>query len=67
MGILLWIYIVYEAFAVKRVSEGNPWVHQELFTNVNDTEVVNTLEWTQESPPAFHTYNELPYLVHSTK
>jgi hypothetical protein len=65
--VFIWMYIVYEALVAKRPALSNQWVHQELFTNVKDATVVNTLEWLHQSPPVFHTYSELPYLVHSTK
>ena len=46
---IVFLYLVYEAFAHKRVAGDNPW-------GVGAT----TLEWTLPSPPPFHTYNDLP-------
>ncbi|TVR10611.1 MAG: cytochrome c oxidase subunit I [Salinarimonadaceae bacterium] len=52
LGILLFLYGVYIAFARKQVAEGNPW-----------GEGATTLEWTLPSPPPFHQFNELPKVV----
>jgi cytochrome c oxidase subunit 1 len=54
IGVLLFLYIVYEAFAKKRVAGDNPW-------GVGAT----TLEWTLPSPPPFHQYETLPRIVGS--
>ena len=48
-GVLIFLYGVYEAFSKKRAAGNNPW-----------GESATTLEWTLSSPPAFHTYEELP-------
>ena len=48
----VFLYIVYEAFARKRVAGDNPW-------GVGAT----TLEWTLPSPPPFHTYETLPRIT----
>ena len=48
-GVLVFLYAVWRGFAAKdRVGE-NPW-----------GEGATTLEWTLPSPPAFHSYEELP-------
>jgi cytochrome c oxidase subunit 1 len=49
LGTVVFLYVVYEAFAKKRVAGDNPW-------GVGAT----TLEWTLPSPPAFHSYETLP-------
>ena len=49
IGTIVFLYVVYEAFAAKRVAGDNPW-------GVGAT----TLEWTLPSPPAFHSYDTLP-------
>ena len=51
-GVLLFLFILAEAFWRKRVAGDNPW-------GVGAT----TLEWTLPSPPPFHTYNELPRIT----
>ncbi|MDE2183375.1 MAG: cytochrome c oxidase subunit I [Alphaproteobacteria bacterium] len=48
-GVIVFILVLIEAFLRKRRAGDNPW-------GVGAT----TLEWTLSSPPAFHTFNELP-------
>ena len=67
IGVLVFIYLIYEALVAKRLAPSNPWKTSELFTAVSDTEVVSSLEWVQTSPPTLPTYNELPYVVMSKK
>jgi cytochrome c oxidase subunit 1 len=54
IGVLLFLYIVYDAFAKKQLAGDNPW-------GVGAT----TLEWTLSSPPPFHTFETLPRIVGS--
>jgi len=49
LGAVVFLYIIFEAFAKKRVAGDNPW-----------GEGANTLEWTLPSPPPFHTFEKLP-------
>ena len=49
---IVFLYLVYEAFARKRVAGDNPW-------GVGAT----TLEWTLPSPPPFHTFETLPRIT----
>ena len=51
-GVILFLYIVYDAFAKKRLAGDNPW-------GVGAT----TLEWTLPSPPPFHTFETLPQIA----
>ena len=51
-SITLFLFIVYEAFATKRVAGDNPW-------GVGAT----TLEWTLSSPPPFHQFETLPRIT----
>ena len=48
-GVLIFLFMIAEAFAKKRKAADNPW-------GVGAT----TLEWTLSSPPPFHQFNELP-------
>ena len=52
LATLLFLYIVYDAFAKKRLAGDNPW-------GVGAT----TLEWTLPSPPPFHQYETLPRIT----
>ena len=49
VGVLIFLYGVYSAFSKKERAADNPW-----------GEGATTLEWTLPSPPAFHSYEELP-------
>jgi len=49
LGVLIFFYGVWEAFARKRVASDNPW-----------GEGATTLEWTLTSPPPFHQFETLP-------
>nr|YP_010289324.1 cytochrome c oxidase subunit I [Coelogorgia palmosa]UKP87525.1 cytochrome c oxidase subunit 1 [Coelogorgia palmosa] len=49
VGIIWFIYLSYEALAAERPFKG--WSTSP-----------NSLEWSLSSPPAFHTYNELPFV-----
>jgi hypothetical protein len=60
------MYVIYRIFTDGVTVSDNYWYKPEFFTIDTDPMVVTTLEWTQTSPPVFHTYEELPYLV-STK
>jgi cytochrome c oxidase subunit 1 len=51
VGVLIFLYGVFEAFAKKRLAGDNPW-------GVGAT----TLEWTLSSPPPFHQFNTLPVI-----
>jgi cytochrome c oxidase subunit 1 len=50
-GAILFLVVIFEAFAVKRKCADNPW-------GVGAT----TLEWTLPSPPPFHQFNDLPHI-----
>ena len=66
VGVFVFVYVIYRTFSDHVPVSANYWECKEFFSTVNDPSIVPTLEWVQQSPPAFHTYNELPYLVVST-
>ena len=49
VGVLIFLFCVFEAFAKKRVAGDNPW-----------GEGADTLEWQLSSPPPFHQWEQLP-------
>ncbi len=51
-SVLIFLYVVYDAFAKKRLAGDNPWGPG-----------ATTLEWTLSSPPPFHTYETLPRIT----
>jgi cytochrome c oxidase subunit 1 len=53
-SILIFLYVVIDAFARKRLAGDNPWGAG-----------ATTLEWTLSSPPPFHQYETLPRITGS--
>jgi len=51
-GVLVFLYLMVEMFAKKRKAADNPWGAG-----------ATTLEWSQPSPPPFHTYEQLPRIT----
>ena len=49
LGAIIFLVVIIEAFVKKRKADKNPWGSTD-----------NTLEWTVSSPPAFHTFSEIP-------
>jgi cytochrome c oxidase subunit 1 len=54
VSVLLFLYVIYDAFARKQLAGDNPW-------GVGAT----TLEWTLTSPPPFHQFSTLPRITGS--
>ena len=50
-GVLVFLFAVFQAFASGAKAADNPW-----------GEGADTLEWTVPSPPAFHSFDELPVI-----
>jgi hypothetical protein len=57
------MYVLYRTFTDAIPVSANYWHSPDLFDLSTDTTTTTSLEWTQTSPPTFHTYEELPYLV----
>jgi cytochrome c oxidase subunit 1 len=53
---LLFFYIVYATITGDDVCPDNPWAFDK------DDKTAPTLEWLVPSPPAYHTFEELPVL-----
>ncbi|MCQ1849770.1 cytochrome c oxidase subunit I [Neorhizobium galegae] len=49
VGVLIFLFGVWEAFAKKRIAGDNPW-----------GEGATTLEWQLSSPPPYHQWEQLP-------
>ncbi|CVI59152.1 MULTISPECIES: cytochrome c oxidase subunit I [Agrobacterium] len=49
VGVLIFLFCVWEAFAKKRIAGDNPW-----------GEGATTLEWQLSSPPPYHQWEQLP-------
>ena len=50
-GTMVFLYLIYEAFAAKRAAGNNPWGPG-----------ATTLEWTLSSPPPFHQFLTPPHI-----
>ena len=66
VAVLIFMYVLYRIFTDAVPVSSNYWHSPQLFEVDGDVRAVSSLEWSQTSPPTFHTYEELPYLV-STK
>lgn len=62
-AIAVFFYVLYRMLTDNIPVGAAYWHHPEFFSLATDAVTVPSLEWTQQSPPTFHTYNELPYLV----
>ena len=51
-GVLIFLFMIFEAFAKKRIAGDNPWGPG-----------ATTLEWTLPSPPPFHQFETLPRIT----
>lgn len=65
IGVFFFIYVIYRTFT-DRIPAVN-WHLNEFFNLPTENSSLNSLEWTHPSPPAHHTYNELPYIITHTQ
>jgi len=63
VGVIVFVYVIYRTLTDGIPVSENYWKSPELFEKEGDADTIYSLEWTQASPPRFHTFNELPYLV----
>lgn len=73
VGALLFFYIIYATFTSEDRCASNPWVFEPV-PNREYEQVIDgyssespTLEWLVDSPPAFHTFEELPQIKETPK
>jgi cytochrome c oxidase subunit 1 len=67
VSIVIFLYAIYRTFTDKVTVTANYWKSMEFFEVAGDKHTASSLEWVLNSPPALHTYNELPYLVATSK
>ena len=64
VAVIVFVFIIFKLFTDNKViTSNNYWHSPELFELPTDSSQVVSLEWAQSTPPAAHTYNELPYVV----
>ena len=63
VAVFLFMYILYRIFTDNVSVGANYWHSPQMFSIDTDTQELTSLEWANTSPPTFHTYEELPYLV----
>jgi len=54
---IFFFYIVYLTLTGNEKCANNPW---DFDTSQDGTKTSPTLEWMMPSPPAFHTFEEIP-------
>jgi len=52
-GTVVFFYLIYSAFSHKIIASNDPWNHTGSST---------TLEWLIQSPPHYHTFEEVPLI-----
>jgi len=60
---IVFVYVLFRTFTDKKPVGANYWHSPEFFEQEGDFVAVNSLEWTQNSPPVAHTFPELPYVT----
>jgi heme/copper-type cytochrome/quinol oxidase subunit 1 len=61
-ALVLFFVIIYETLTNMDSCPVNPWA----FTENENSQFELTLEWVVGSPPAFHTFEELPIIKDTT-
>jgi hypothetical protein len=67
VGVIIFVAVIYRLLTDGVPAGAQTWKVGEFFDTVATVGVSTTLDWVQESPPAIHTYEELPYIVYSPK
>jgi cytochrome c oxidase subunit 1 len=67
VGTLVFFYMIYNTLTQGERCGANPWLFESIEGREHDVEEVKTLEWLVASPPAFHTFDELPQIKDTTK
>ena len=63
VGVLVFCVVIYRLLTDGVPVAAQNWKEGEFFEYAGASNDSTTLEWLQSSPPAMHTYNELPYIV----
>lgn len=64
LSVVVFLIVIFKLFTDKIECTSNYWATKGFFfsnfTNEINAETTTSLEWLLTSPPAFHTYNQLP-------
>jgi cytochrome c oxidase subunit 1 len=66
VGTFVFFYMIYNTLTQGERCGANPWLFEVVEGREHDAEEVKTLEWLVASPPAFHTFDELPQIKDTT-
>ncbi len=61
LSTLFFFYTVFVSLTTKKSCTNAPWDF-----NLNQSKGFSSMEWTITSPPAYHTFEELPLICEST-
>jgi len=67
IAVIVFVIVIYRTLTDKVVVGAQQWKEGEFFEYAGENKESDTLEWVNMSPPAMHTYNELPYIVSEAK
>lgn len=59
-GALFFLYVVYTTLTSDEEASIYPWAVNPSNSLEGPQDVIPTLEWLLPSPPAYHTYEEVP-------
>jgi len=62
VGACLFFYVIYKTFTSEERCGANPWVFEPVNGREHESTESPTLEWLVDSPPAFHTFEEVPLI-----
>jgi heme/copper-type cytochrome/quinol oxidase subunit 1 len=62
LSTLLFFYIIYAS-----LTQQNPCINSPWDFNLSTTKSSSTIEWVISSPPAYHTFEEIPLIYETSK
>lgn len=63
VAVFIFMYVIFRLLTDRIPAGSNYWRNKEFFELETDAPQITTLEWTLTSPPALHTFNELPFML----
>ncbi len=62
VGAIFFLFVVYKTFTSEERCGANPWVFEPVNGREHEATESASLEWLVDSPPAFHTFEEVPLI-----